>query len=89
VCYSCDLQEGCHKERSQAEERVVYGLRQTEGKDPIPFAAYEYLCHVLNKSKDPQHIAAHLFLTLDRNMLSFVGYNQYEHFFSIFRNTVN
>eukprot|EP00956_Cyclotella_meneghiniana_P031529 scaffold83065_cov68-Cyclotella_meneghiniana.AAC.1 len=56
--------------RDAAKQKKQYGLRTSEGKDPMPFAAYEHLCHILHQSRDPQHIAAHLFLTLDWNMLS-------------------
>eukprot|EP00956_Cyclotella_meneghiniana_P034023 scaffold100967_cov120-Cyclotella_meneghiniana.AAC.1 len=60
--------------RDAAKQKKQYGLRTSEGKDPIPFSAYEHLCHILHKSRDPQHIAAHLFLTLDWNMLSRVDF---------------
>lgn len=60
--------------RDGAQQRRNYGLRQSEGKDPLPFQGYELLCSILHRSKDPKHIAAHLFLTLDWNMLSRVDY---------------
>ena len=45
-------------------------LSQTEGKRPLPFAAYEYLADILRRSDNPEHIAAHLFLLLDWNLIS-------------------
>ena len=50
-----------------ARERQALGLRTTEGKDPIPLAAYTHLASILNQSNDPEHVAAHLFLLLDWN----------------------
>ena len=60
--------------RDAAKQRKDYGLRSSEGKDPMPFSAYELLCQILNKSSNPQYISAHLFLTLDWNMLSRVDF---------------
>lgn len=56
--------------RKGAKERQSIGLRQTEGKDPMPFAAFLYLAEVLCKSKDPELITAHLFLIIDLNRFS-------------------
>jgi hypothetical protein len=61
-------QKGCA--RTSATEREALGLRTLEGKDPIPFAAYEHLARILFMSKDPEHIAVHLFLLLDWNLIS-------------------
>ena len=52
-----------------ARERHELGLSQTEGKSPLQFAAYEYLADILHCSDNPEHIAAHLFLLLDWNIL--------------------
>ena len=41
-----------------------------EGKDPMPFPAYVKLARILAQSPDPEHVAAHLFLLLDWNMVS-------------------
>jgi hypothetical protein len=56
--------------RVGARQRRDLGIRFTEGKDPMPFACYELLCSILHKSKTSEHVAAHLFLILDWNMLS-------------------
>jgi hypothetical protein len=56
--------------RVGAKQRKELGLRLTEGKDPLPFAAYQYLAEILHQSNDPDHIAAHLFLLLEWNMIS-------------------
>jgi hypothetical protein len=56
--------------RDGARQRKELGIRSSEGKDPLPFAAYVYLAEILHKSKDPEHIAARLFLLLDWNMIS-------------------
>ncbi len=56
--------------RKGARERQALGLRTTEGKDPIPLAAYTHLASILNRSNDPEHVAAHLFLLLDWNLMS-------------------
>ena len=53
-----------------ARERQALGLRTTEGKDPIPLVAYIHLASILNRSNDPEHVAAHLFLLLDWNLMS-------------------
>ena len=53
-----------------ARERQALGLQTTEGKDPIPLAAYTHLASILNRSNDPEHVAAHLFLLLDWNLMS-------------------
>ncbi|KAL3793017.1 hypothetical protein ACHAWO_008273 [Cyclotella atomus] len=60
--------------RDGAKQRKEFGLRTSSGKDPMPFGAYELLCSILHRSRNPQHIAAHLFLTLDWNMLSRVDF---------------
>lgn len=56
--------------RDGARQRQALGLRTTEGKDSLPFAAYTYLCELLHKSSNPEHIAAYLFLVLNWNMIS-------------------
>jgi hypothetical protein len=56
--------------RTGARERHALGMRTVEGKDPIPLAAYTYLANVLIKSDDPEHVAAHLFLLLEWNLIS-------------------
>ena len=43
--------------RLSAEEREALGLRRVEGKDHMPFKAYEHLCNILLKSPGPEHIA--------------------------------
>jgi hypothetical protein len=57
-------------QRTGARERHALGMRTVEGKDPIPLAAYTYLANVLIKSDDPEHVAAHLFLLLEWNLIS-------------------
>ena len=59
--------KGCH--RKSAEEKRKLGIRNT-GKDPLPLAAYIFLAELLCKSDDAEHIAAHLFLLLDWNLIS-------------------
>ncbi len=56
--------------RTGARERQALGLRIIEGKDPMPFAAYVKLASILACSQDTEHVAAHLFLLLDWNMVS-------------------
>ena len=56
--------------RKGAAERSKLGMRTTEGKDPIPLAAYTYLANILHQSDDPVMIACHLFLVLDWNLIS-------------------
>ena len=56
--------------RTGARERQALGLRTIEGKDPMPFVAYVRLASILARSLDPEHVAAHLFLLLDWNMVS-------------------
>ena len=56
--------------RKGAKERQKLGLRMNEGRDPIPLAAYVHLAEILCKSDKPEHIAAHLFLLLDWNLIS-------------------
>jgi hypothetical protein len=51
-------------------ERHELGLSQTEGKIPLPFAAYESLTGILHRCDNPEHITAHLFLLLDWNLIS-------------------
>ena len=46
------------------------GLRNVKGDNLLQIVAYIYLAEILHKSKDPEHIAAHLFLILDWNMIS-------------------
>ena len=53
-----------------AKERQNLGLCVSEGKDLIPLQAYIHLAMLLHKSDDPEHIAAHLFLLLDWNLIS-------------------
>ena len=48
----------------------MLGISLTEGKKPMPFAAYKYLAQVLFESKEPQHSTAHTFLILDWNHFS-------------------
>jgi hypothetical protein len=59
--------KGCH--RKSAEEKRKLGIRNT-GKDPLPLQAYIFLAELLCKSDDAEHIAAHLFLLLDWNLIS-------------------
>lgn len=56
--------------RTGARERQEHGIHVTEGKDPMKFKAYVELAKILCKSDDREHIAAHLFLLLDWNMVS-------------------
>jgi hypothetical protein len=39
-----------------AGERHELGLSQTEGKSPLPLAAYEYHADILHCSDNPEHI---------------------------------
>jgi hypothetical protein len=52
--------KGCRRE--SAKECSDLGLRTAEGKDPLPLACLIYLCKFLHRSKDPEHVAALLFL---------------------------
>jgi hypothetical protein len=56
--------------RTGARQRQQLGLRQNEGRDPFPFAAYNFLANILSASPDPEHVHAHLFLLLDWNLMS-------------------
>jgi hypothetical protein len=56
--------------RTGAKQRQQLGLRQNEGRDPLPFAAYVYLAEILARSTDPEHVSANLFLVLDWNLIS-------------------
>ena len=56
--------------RTGARERQEHGFCVTEGKDPMKFKAYVELAKILCKSDNRDHIAAHLFLLLDWNMVS-------------------
>lgn len=56
--------------RTAALQREALGLRTVEGKDPFPFPAYELLSGILFRSKDPEHVALHLFLLLEWNLMS-------------------
>jgi hypothetical protein len=60
--------KGCR--RANARERQELGLRTTKGKDPMPLAALVYLCQILVKSPDPEHLDAQFFLLLDWNLFS-------------------
>jgi hypothetical protein len=53
-----------------AKQRQQLGLRQNEGRDPFPFAAYIYLAEILAQSTDLEHVSANLFLVLDWNLIS-------------------
>jgi hypothetical protein len=52
--------KGCR--RTGARERAEHGLRNTEGKDPMPLAAYVHLAQILSQSSNPEYIVCHLFL---------------------------
>ena len=56
--------------RDGAKQRKKLGLRHSEGKDKMPFAAFVHLAEILHRSDNPEHIGAHLFLCLDWNMIS-------------------
>ena len=60
--------QGAH--RTVVREHQALGLCMIEGKDPMPFPAYVKLASILAQSLDPEHVAAHLFLLLDWNMVS-------------------
>ena len=36
----------------------------------MPFATYRHLAEILNHSSNPEHVAAHLFLLIDWNLIS-------------------
>ena len=36
----------------------------------MPFAAYVHIAEILNCSSNPEHVAAHLFLLIDWNLIS-------------------
>eukprot|EP00956_Cyclotella_meneghiniana_P032388 scaffold88971_cov23-Cyclotella_meneghiniana.AAC.1 len=56
--------------RTAAKQREDLGMRTLEGKDPIPFAAYVHLANILLRSRNPEHVAVHLFLLLDWNLIT-------------------
>jgi len=63
--------------RAGAQQKKKLGLNQTEGKAALPFAAYRYLASVLFESEDPEDVAAHTFLVLKWNLVSWAEYLQY------------
>jgi hypothetical protein len=50
---------------------MAIGVSTAEGKLPLPFAAYKFLVQILFESAKPEHIAAHTFLVLKWNLISF------------------
>ena len=56
--------------RKGATERKRLGLAATEGKKPLPIRAYKYMAKILFESDKPEHIAAHLFLLIEWNLIS-------------------
>ena len=51
-------------------EKMAIGVSTSEGKLPLPFAAYKFLAQILFESAKPEHIAAHTFLVLEWNLIS-------------------
>ena len=49
---------------------MAIGVSTSEGKLPLPFAAYKFLAQILFESAKPEHIAAHTFLVLEWNLIS-------------------
>jgi hypothetical protein len=52
------------------KEKVALGLSNSKGKLPLPFEAFKLLAQILFKSEKQEHIAAHLFLLLEWNLIS-------------------
>ena len=51
--------------RVSATEKKEHGLKILEGKSPLSFPAYKFLCEILFKSEKLEHVAAHTFLTME------------------------
>jgi hypothetical protein len=60
--------KGCSGE--SAKECSDLGLRTAEGKDPLLLTCLIYLCKFFHRSKDPEHVAALLFLLIEWNLIS-------------------
>ena len=66
------LQKG-HKETGWTKRKQL-GLAATDGKKPLPFCAYKQLAKILLQSDKPEHVAAHTFLLLEWNQISWADY---------------
>ena len=60
--------------RLAVKERKQLGLAATEVKNPFPFSAYKYLAKLFFKSDEPDHVAAHIFIPLEWNIISWAEY---------------
>lgn len=56
--------------RIGVKEKMALGISTEEGKRPLPFEAYKLLAQILFESESQEHIAAHLFLLLEWNLMS-------------------
>lgn len=56
-------------QRTGARQHQALGLCTIEGKDPMPCHAYVKLVSILCQSHDPEHVAPHLVLLFDWNMV--------------------
>lgn len=55
--------------RGHQQEKEKNGGRLTEGKDPMPFALYKFLCSKMMEDGSSQAIFAHAFLTITWNLI--------------------
>lgn len=56
--------------REVVREKIEAGAAFDEGKKPMNFEVYKYLCKSLERSESKEDVFCHLFLVLERNLMA-------------------